>query len=187
LASVSHRTWSFDPTTFDAGERLTCNTHNVASCSVAASGGNSSICMHVSSGPAQAVSMCAGELLNCNTYDVAIHASVACGVDKIICMHVESLDLPEWLSLRAAADVIFGRGNGEGGSDGEGASGGDGGDGGAAESEAHLRPGARCHVPIVRKLPEYHKCTAGLFPTAEWFMTLVLEQKKQIHDTDDTN
>jgi hypothetical protein len=49
-----------------------------------------------------------GELLNCNTYDVAITAAVACGVDKIICMHVEDLDLPEWLSLQAAAVALFG-------------------------------------------------------------------------------
>ena len=72
----------------------------------------------------------AGELLNCNTYDVAIHAAVACGVDKVICMHTENLDLPEWLSLRAAADALFGKSE----SDDDGSS--------SDSGEENLRPGA---------------------------------------------
>jgi len=50
----------------------------------------------------------AGEVLNCNSYDVAVHAAVELKADKFICVTdgVSELDLPQWLPLRDAEELI---------------------------------------------------------------------------------
>lgn len=53
-----------------------------------------------------------GEVLNCNTFDVATHAAVELKADKIMCTtmdDVKELDLPQWLSLKDAEQLISDR------------------------------------------------------------------------------
>ena len=53
-----------------------------------------------------------GEVLNCNTFDVATHAAVELKADKIMCItmdDVKELDLPQWLSLKDAEQLISDR------------------------------------------------------------------------------
>lgn len=53
-----------------------------------------------------------GEVLNCNTFDVATHAAVELKADKIMCVtmdDVKELDLPQWLSLKDAEQLISNR------------------------------------------------------------------------------
>ena len=53
-----------------------------------------------------------GEVLNCNTFDVATHAAVELKADKIMCItmdDVQELDLPQWLSLKDAEELISDR------------------------------------------------------------------------------
>ena len=49
-----------------------------------------------------------GEVLNCNTHDVGLHAAVQLNADKLIFMHMdEQLDLPKWLPLGDAQDMLL--------------------------------------------------------------------------------
>ena len=53
-----------------------------------------------------------GEVLNCNAFDVATHAAVELKADKIMCItmdDVKELDLPQWLSLKDAEQLISDR------------------------------------------------------------------------------
>lgn len=53
----------------------------------------------------------AGEVLNCNSYDVATHAAIELAADKFICVldGVDDLNLPQWLPLGDAEDLIASR------------------------------------------------------------------------------
>ena len=53
-----------------------------------------------------------GEVLNCNTFDVATHAAIELKADKIMCItmdDVKSLNMPQWLSLNDAEELIMER------------------------------------------------------------------------------
>lgn len=52
-------------------------------------------------------------MLNCNVHDVALHAAAELGADKLIFCHnddeVAALNLPAWLPLSDAQDMLLSR------------------------------------------------------------------------------